>query len=135
MLAHIVTAALLIFLIWVSYHDLRHYEIKPFVHPVVMAMSFFVTDLTPVERLIGGAVCFLPVFTAAVITGGGIGGGDAKLLFAFGFTLGAARGTAAMLLGLIFHVVCHIPDIAGKKKIKRALAPWLSAGFAVFLFL
>jgi len=79
---------------------------------------------------------------AALLSKGGMGGGDIKLMAAAGFVLGFRGGMAAMVMGLaamlLFYAGCFMVQRLRKRDCPRAfpLAPFLSAGCiaAYFIF-
>jgi leader peptidase (prepilin peptidase)/N-methyltransferase len=84
----VITTALFLLLVWVSVHDLRTRKIENYVHPMIMAMGFFINSLTVTERLAGAVICFVPLLIANILSKNGFGMGDVKLAGAFGFVLG-----------------------------------------------
>ena len=100
--------------------------------------SISVLDFAP-ERLTG-IIISLPFLLAAVLFGG-MGGGDIKLMAAFGLVLGLPKGLLAAMAGLnllliyvaIYRIVCR----AQRREAKQAfpLAPFLSAGCLLAYFI
>ena len=87
--------------------------------------------------LLGLILVPLPFFIAALLTKGGIGGGDIKLAGAIGFALGTAGGLAAMLIGLITSMIAW-RFMAKNKRINHEipLVPFMTLGvFIVFIYI
>lgn len=136
MTINIIKLLLSIFLIWVSVYDIKNRKIENLVHIVIIFAAFSVTEIFIGERITGLIFCFLPAGTASFTTGK-IGMGDAKLAAAFGFVLGVYRGLASLIAGLLlFVIITSVYTFMKKKKIRSyPLAPYLSAGFLLFLYL
>lgn len=125
-----------IFLVWVSVYDIKNRKIENLVHIVVIFAAFSLTEIIIAERIAGLVFCFLPVGTTSFTTGK-IGMGDAKLSAAFGFVLGVYQGLASLIAGLLLSlIITSIYSFLKKKKITSyPLAPYLCAGFLLFLYL
>ncbi|MCL2076847.1 MAG: hypothetical protein FWH08_00370 [Oscillospiraceae bacterium] len=123
-------AVILGFLVFISVRDMRFHKIDNFVHPVIMAISFFVFDIPLTGRLIGAAVGFIPFFVAALTTGK-MGMGDAKLLMSFGFMIGTTCVFAAIIGLLIMLCTAGTHQFLKRTKKPVALAPFLCVGFIV----
>ena len=108
-----------------------------------MSALVFCTGLltfTP-DKLVG-VLLALPLFIAALLKEGGMGGGDIKLTAAARFVLGLRVGTAGLILGLSAALLYYLA-IKGIRKLKQLktaaaralpLAPLLSAGFIAPFF-
>lgn len=99
-------------------------------------LSFFFGSVKWYEYLIGAVCVAIPFLIIALVTGGGIGGGDIKLTFAVGLFLGWKLMLLGTLFGIIFAGLISIfLLIRYKKKGTIPLAPMLALGFAIsFLF-
>lgn len=85
------------------------------------------------EQLIGCAAAGLPLLAAALISRGGMGLGDVKLMAAGGFVLGWRTGLLALLLGCVIGATWALILVAaGRKSMKSAipLGPFLALGMA-----
>ena len=119
-------------LIWASVQDIRTKEVGDYIHIIIAVTAFIgctIGGLLPM--LIGAVVSALPLFIAALIKKGSIGGADIKLMAASGLILGAERGVIALIIGLFLGVVCTFIY----RKIKKIdftdsfpLVPYLAAG-------
>lgn len=97
-----------------------------------------IIGFTPVKLL--GFFIALPFLLAAVFFGG-MGGGDIKLMAAYGLVLGLPRGLFAAVAGLsllllfaaIYRIVCRVQRREAKKTFP--LAPFLSAGCLLAYFI
>ena len=136
MIRAIAVCALLLFLIWVSVHDIRRHKIENYTHLVIIIAAFFINDLTIAERIFGCIFCLLPFLTANILSGNKIGMGDVKLMGAFGFVIGGFGGLTAAIAGLSLMLL----TVGVYQKVKNQnkavpLAPFLCGGFALCLLL
>lgn len=86
------------------------------------------------DQLIGCAAAGLPLLVIALISHGGMGLGDGKLMAAAGCLLGWKEGLLALLLGCVIGAAAALLLVAaGRKSMKSAipLGPFLAAGCAV----
>lgn len=91
-----------------------------------------------IEMGIGAVFVPLPLFIAAVASGGKVGGGDVKLMAACGLLLGVQRGFPALIIGLFFAIIINLILILSKKKNKKesfALVPYLAFGCMIAYFI
>ena len=136
MIQIVAISALLLFLIWVSIHDIRTHKIENYTHLTIIMLAFFINDLTIAERIFSGLFCPLPFLTANILSGNKLGMGDVKLVTAFGFVIGAYGGLTAAITGLCLMLL----TTGIKQKIKKQnkavpLAPYLCGGFVIILIL
>ncbi len=138
-------AAMAVFLVGISIHDIRHHIIKnevllwmlPFaagravIHTII-AISGGAVWYHPILSHIGGAVFAFALFLIVAMICGGIGGGDIKLAGVLGLAAGFFEITAALMLGLIAASAAALIQAYNYKTrhIYTPLAPFLSAGFA-----
>ncbi len=138
-LAYATVSALLLLL---SLIDL---DIKEVPHSILLAiflfgalffsLSFFSYALTPVrwwEHLVGAFSVSLLLFAVMMFTGGGIGGGDVKLMFCLGFLLGYKGVIVAFLAGIVLagaFSVFMIIKYGKSGRFQLPLVPFLSLGF------
>lgn len=89
------------------------------------------------HRLIGAFCVSLPLFIIAMITGGGIGGGDIKLFFAAGILLGykmiLVSSLLAVVLGGIMAAILMITRKA-KKGAEMPLGPFIALGIIAAVY-
>lgn len=99
-----------------------------------LIMTFFNVSITAIwwENLVG-AVCvsgFLLI--VSLLSGGGIGGGDIKLMFAVGFIIGYKLIIVAALIGMIvgglFSIVLLIVNKKTNRKSHIPFGPFLAIG-------
>lgn len=89
------------------------------------------------ERLIGFAAASVPLLLAFVISRGGMGGADIKLMAAAGLFLGWKLVLVALLIGIIVGAICVLILAAMKKAGRKTavpFAPYLSIGIIVSIF-
>ena len=86
--------------------------------------------------LVGIVAASVPLFLLALLTRGGIGGGDIKLMAAIGLFAGWQLTLLGALLGLILGGVAGVVQLVAYGRNKRAmmpLAPFLALGMVVSL--
>lgn len=90
------------------------------------------------ERLIGFAAVSVPLLLVYVLSRGGIGGADIKLMAAAGLFLGWKLILVAFLIGVVVGAVCVL-ILASMKKAGRKtavpFAPYLAIGIIVSIFI
>ena len=105
---------------------------------VRFALSFFgYGPCVWYEYLIGAVCVSVPFLIVALITGGGIGGGDIKLCFAVGLFLGWKLTLLGTLFGVVVAGVVSVILIVkfGKgRKSMIPLAPSLTVGYLLAAF-
>jgi len=84
----------------------------------------FVLSITWLEALIGFFAASLPLFLVAVLSKGGMGGGDIKLMAAAGLFLGWKGVLVAMIVGSLIGAIVSLTLIAMKKKKRKDLIPF-----------
>lgn len=132
-LSHIKFGVLLTLLIYASVKDIRTREVPDCVSVMVMILGLCgITAGDLPSMLMGFALVFLPQFIPAMIRPDkALGGADIKLSSAAAFLLGASRGVAALIMGLLLAVVI-IPIIRKIKQLPQnepfPLVPFLSVG-------
>lgn len=113
--------------ILISFFDGLTHEIPNLLLLPVIAVGMI--DFDPVTAFAGFLVTILPFLLISVLTKGGIGGGDIKLMAVTGFSLGPLPAVCGALLGLLafmpFSAVCRYHK---HKSSSYALAPWLCSG-------
>lgn len=119
-----------IFLAFGAYEDLKTREIPNSIPALILLTGFI--KYSPFISIMGLLLTSLPFLLAALI-GGGMGGGDIKLMAACGFMLGPLGGTLQTITGLslVLLYILIWTIIKGKKierKTKIPLAPFLGAG-------
>ncbi|MFY9175048.1 MAG: prepilin peptidase [Peptococcia bacterium] len=122
--------------------DLEHYIIP---NGLVLALlvggviyHFLGQDLTIIQRLIGLAVGFAVPVVIALISRGGMGGGDIKLMATMGFWLGFGGILITLFIAALIGSIIGIAlIISGRKKRKDPIpfGPFLVIGFLlIFLY-
>ena len=143
--------AIIGYLIYLSIYDIRYHKIRNnavllFIPIVMMKCTLRVcmgtlnvpgTLFAYVPMLLGAAAGFVILLSAAMITHGGIGGGDIKLAGVLGLAAGFYEIVAALILGLVAASIAALIQsyIYKTRHIYTPLAPFLSAGFAASLIL
>lgn len=97
--------------------------------------DFFVTLL---GSLIGFAVSFIIFYILSLITRGGIGMGDVKLISAMGFLIGIAGTFYSLFYGMficMITAVCFLVSRKRKLKDQFPFGPFIFLGFIVAVFL
>lgn len=87
-------------------------------------------------NLLAAIIVPIPLFIGALVSSGGIGGGDVKLISAIAFTLGINKGVYALIVGLLLAVIIQLVIVNIKKLDKKttsfALVPYLAIGSIIF---
>lgn len=102
------------------------------------ALLFVLPQANYASHLEGLGLLFGITFLVALISGGGMGGGDVKLAAYMGLVLGLVPGVAAFLAGGLFGGLYGVGLLVVKKKSLRdtfAFGPFLAAGAALLLLL
>lgn len=84
-------------------------------------------NLTLVQRMWGSVVVSFPMLLLAMFFSGGFGGGDVKITFAYGFTLGMDRLLRVLCVGGIIAILWAF----GRKWMKKE--DWKEIPLGVFL--
>ncbi len=84
----------------------------------------FVISITWLEALIGFFAASVPLFLVAVLSKGGMGGGDIKLMAAAGLFLGWKGILVAMIAGSLIGAIVSLTMIALKKKKRKDMIPF-----------
>lgn len=122
-------------LIVVSFIDIEHYIIPNRVIIAALAagvpLNLLARDMTVLSALLGMFSAAIILLIPALITRGGMGGGDIKLAGVLGFYLGWPDGLVAVFLGCllagIMGMVLLLMRIKGRKD-PIPLGPFLAAG-------
>ena len=139
----VIELAIIGYLIYLSVYDMRHHKVTNnsvlmYIPVVMLKCTLKVcmgTLFDYVPMLLGAAAGFGILLSAAMITHGGIGGGDIKLAA----VLGLAAGLKGMLLTLLAASLgAAIYGIIYKKirktdKMRLAFVPFLMAGYVIAL--
>ncbi len=129
---------LLLTLYYAAMQDIQTREVDDSVSIVIAMNALIQFDPSRwIYMLFGTVITALPLFIAALIKPGKLGGADIKIMAASGFLLGAEKGILALMIGLLLAVVCIPIYRTIKKKQKKAafaLVPFLAVGiYAAFL--
>lgn len=96
---------------------------------LVPVLAAGLIDFQLMESMEGFFAVSLVFLLVSVLTHGGIGGGDVKLMAAAGFVLGPFGTVGGALIGLSLIYIFHLLFRRNRCERKRyAMAPWLSAG-------
>ncbi|MEG1791942.1 MAG: prepilin peptidase [Clostridia bacterium] len=128
-------------LLVMTFIDLDTKEIPNGIVLLIMALGVVLFFTQPEiiwwHRLVGAVVVSVPLYIVALVTSGGIGGGDIKLFFALGIVLGfkltlVAFGFAIILGGLVGAILL-ISKVA-KKGFELPLGPFIALGAVTSVF-
>ena len=108
--------------------------------PLMIAITALIgAELSDIPMMLLAAVLItLPQLAIAVIKPGTYGGADIKLMAACAFLLGFGKGLFAIIVGLLFAVICTLIYRKAKKqdaKASFALIPYLAIGCMAAFFL
>ena len=129
-------------LLVVSFIDLQYQMIPDSVILVMIIAgviyNLFNTELTYLDSLLGFFAASIPLFIIAVVSKGGMGGGDIKLMAAAGIFLGwqliLLSLFLAFIIGSIISIILIVMQLKNRKDI-IPFGPFLSAGiFVAFLY-
>ena len=116
----------------VSISDIRTRTVENYLSVMIVITAFIGTQPIYLPYMIAGALIVpLPLFMAALIKPGRMGGADIKVMSACSFLLGIHKGMTAMIFGLALSVICTLAiRLIKRKNIKDSLplAAYLSAG-------
>jgi len=132
-----------LWVLWtVSLTDIRERRIPDVVLLFGLLAASAVLAFSPnplwVTRLEGFGVLFAITFTIALVSKGGMGGGDVKLAAYTGYLLGLAPGLTALLVGAFMGGLYGLGLVVLRKGSLRdqfAFGPFLAAGAVIFLLL
>lgn len=112
-------------LIVAAYSDAKTQEIPDFI-PILILLDGLIF-IQPIPTAIGFFAVSLPLLLVAKITGGGVGGGDIKLMAACGFFLGPEGAVIGTIIGMVSFLIVY-SIFYGKKKKMYAMAPYFGIG-------
>lgn len=128
-----------ILLLYAAWTDKKEGYIPDMVSAAICILSVFslLTGNTPglPARIAGALLCGGFLELIRLISRGGIGFGDVKLMAACGFFLGPFTGLLSLLLAYVFAAVFCIPALLAKKaflKTRIPMAPFFAAA-VIFL--
>ncbi len=127
-------------LIVMTFIDIDTMTIPDSIHIVILIIGIvlaFVSDMPLLERIIGFFSVSFILFLASVLSKGGIGGGDIKLMAVSGFVLGYKLSVVGFFIGAVLASIFGIVVSKGKRenlKSKIPLGPFLAVGMTVSIF-
>ncbi|GAW94133.1 prepilin peptidase [Calderihabitans maritimus] len=127
-------------LLVVFFIDLEHLRIPDRVVVAALLLGTFMAALTRElvpEALLGAAAGFLPLFFLAVVSRGGMGGGDVKLAGVLGIFLGWKKILLVLFLASCLAAAVGLLAIASGKKGRKdplPFGPFLAVGVVIVLF-
>ena len=135
--------AIIGYLIYLSIYDIRHHKVTndsvllyiPIVTLKCTVLVCMGTLLDYVPMLLGAAAGFGILLSAAMLTHGGIGGGDIKLAAVLGLAAGLKGMLVTLLvasLGAAVYGIIH-KKILKKEKLAIAFVPFMLAGYVAAL--
>lgn len=133
--AHVGKGLALSFILYIaSYSDAKTHEIPDSIHVLLLIDGLIL--LEPRKAVTGFFIVSVLFYLIAVLTHGGIGGGDIKLTAAAGWVLGPVGVITGTVIGSVLLVMTYLLVYFrrdGRHK-RYALAPYLSIGcFAAYL--
>ena len=139
----VIELAIIGYLIYLSIYDIRHHKVTndsvllyiPIVTLKCTVLVCMGTLLDYVPMLLGAAAGFAILLSAAMITHGGIGGGDIKLAAVLGLAAGLKGMLVTLLvasLGAAIYGIIH-KKILKKEKLAIAFVPFMLAGYIIAL--
>lgn len=123
-------------LVIVAMIDIDTMEIYDRFHIIILVLAIvnlFISDLHPMNYIIGFFIISVPFFIIALMTGG-IGGGDIKLIAVSGLLLGYSSTLVAFLIGSISGGLVAIGLLITKSQTRKSLiafGPFLCIGIAI----
>lgn len=114
-------------LAWIALYDIQYRQVHIIAPVLIICISFFVNDLQITTRLIGAAAG-LPLLLYACKTRR-LGGGDVKLVAAFGWCVGLVYAL------LVFSVAEFFFALTTRSHTKNPFAPYLCGAFLISVFL
>ncbi len=127
-------------LLYASVYDIRRHEVPNFVSVMVLVLSLVNSQTEDIHSMLFGAVAvFIPLLAVSLMSPDkAIGGADIKISAASGFLLGASRGLAALVIGLVMSVII-VPITRKIRKLPNTepypLVPFLSVGILTAYFI
>lgn len=88
-----------------SYFDVRTRIIPDWIHVLIILVGFIEFD--PVKSIVGLILTPLPFLIMAMIKEGSIGGGDVKLIGAWGFVVGVEYVLHTLIISLIIFIIIN----------------------------
>lgn len=139
----VIELAIIGYLIYLSIYDIRHHKVTndsvllyiPIVTLKCTVLVCMGTLLVYVPMLLGAAAGFAILLSAAMLTHGGIGGGDIKLAAVLGLAAGLKGMLVTLLvasLGAAVYGIIH-KKILKKEKLAIAFVPFMFVGYVVAL--
>ena len=130
-----ITVVYLMILCRIAYADWKYQIIEPWTHIGILTLAcmemLFRVGVSVQERCLGAVVIAVPMLVSTVLSKGGFGGGDIKLMAVSGFLNGVKVITYAGLLGIILSgIYVSMMLAAGKmgRKDSFAFGPFLVMG-------
>jgi leader peptidase (prepilin peptidase)/N-methyltransferase len=125
----------------ISATDIDTKEISPVLNLLIVFISilslFTIREITILDRVIGAFSISVPLLAVAFLTGGYVGGGDIKLMFAAGLFLGWRGMIFAFFSGMIIAGIASVYLLVKKKITTKdyiALGPFLCMGLVISSF-
>ena len=119
-------------LIYASVKDIRTREVDDYLSVMIAITALIGVTLADLPFMLAGALFVpLPLFIAALLRPGRMGGADIKLMAASAFLLGLRNGMAAMITGLALAVIFTLIISKIRKNSAKdsfPLVPYLGAG-------
>ena len=126
-LSGLTTSILVSILIAISFIDLKHQIIPDGLVLIIFFVgigNIFLSGKSPIEHIIGFFAVSLLLLLVAVLSNGGMGGGDIKLMAAAGLFLGWKLIVLSLILASIVGSVISIFLLATKKADRKSMIPF-----------
>lgn len=123
-------------LVIIAMIDIDTMEINDRFHIIILALAIinlYLSDLHPMNFIIGFFIISIPFFILAYLTGG-IGGGDIKLIAVAGLLLGYGPTLVAFLIASISGGIAAVIMLIMKTQTRKSLiafGPFLCVGIAI----
>ena len=130
----VIESAIIGYLIYLSIYDIRHHKVTNksvlmFLPVVMLKCTYEVCVGTLYDYLpmiLGAAAGFSVLLITAIITHGGIGGGDIKLMFLFGLVLGFPMSIITIFLATFIAFPIALIILFSNKENVIPFGPFLS---------
>lgn len=113
-----------------AYIDGKSHEIPNWLHPLLLLVGLIQLQLQ--DSIVGFFLISIPFLIFAIITHGGIGGGDIKFIACCGFVLGAFGIFFAAVIAIIAMVLMIFASLIfyrqSRRRIYCAMAPYIAVG-------
>lgn len=134
-------SSLFTLLLIMAYIDLEHMIIDNKIHLFILLIGIGLASFSPLAllaRIIGALSVSLILLLTTLLTKGGIGGGDIKLMAVSGFALGFRSIFFAFIIGLFSSSIAGLIIVRARKenlKMEIPFGPFLGLGIILAILL